>query len=417
MKRIMKHSPTWSECGQMSRVVPLVLTKTPELQEFHKNVIDASLLVSKYVFKNLTKYTGNAQAIGWNIVKDLKAELDKLGFIRTDQKEAVVYPVVEKYQSYFGRNDINIKSMPRVSYDKAIRVRKNMLKVNLENSTVSLYVNKPNPEDLRAKVHDITIPFTVPSYFQKWTPFLTKGSSANLGRVSKNKPVVNMRAKVDIQWMYKPITQHAIDINKRIETWIATSQPIIYNGASTQIVMRPDDIESIVQRLRDINKTVDNKNKDDLTTKERKLYRLQVAELHQEMKSLVEPIVETILENAVNNKALVCIDMSHTGTTNGSYGQDKIIKLMIQKCQNRGIPYVEVSPKWSSRRCPKCKTFFKSTKQRSKDMTTFTCPNCGEQNADILGAQNIADFGRIIWDHGTEHFMEWRDENILAAKS
>ena len=66
-----------------------------------------------------------------------------------------------------------------------------------------------------------------------------------------------------------------------------------------------------------------------------------------------------------------------------------------------GSKVIQVSPEYTSQRCPKCGRIHKAN--RDHDSHMYTCDCCGYQaNDDQVGAMNIQSLG-TLWISGNEH--------------
>lgn len=210
------------------------------------------------------------------------------------------------------------------------------------------------------------------------------------------------RAQIPYHWQYIPNKAIGIDINMRSNVFIVVSDD---EGNHIETITQTDKLQDLIYDIGTVNAQI----KLAKNTKQRQRRRRKVQRLHRLQKIEVEnAYIEHLLKLIVKNQAIFCVDMSLTGAKNGSYGQDKLIKALVRECENRGIPFVEVPTKWTTKMC-KCG-------QLGERLTseTFLCSDCGPVDADIHGAYNVARFGKYIWTHGVERFKRWRERRVTS---
>ena len=114
--------------------------------------------------------------------------------------------------------------------------------------------------------------------------------------------------------------------------------------------------------------------------------------------------------------------MVKTGSKNGTFGQDKLQKLLPKVCRRNGVPYYETAVHHTSRRCTHCGysdiTVGNDSRDKNKKSPTYnlsTCPHCGAvENSDKRGALNCALYAdRLVskghWDFDVQ--KQWNNED------
>lgn len=400
-KRVRKNSyfnEEWKTRGVMKRVIPLVISPTDELRELTKHLFSSSVKINRLLYKEIQQeeVLSNAQALGWGFIKRNRLELKSI-VSRTDHLESIVYRLVESYISGQRRNKRLAKRPIRLHPDKALRMRKGASKVKKEDMIISF-------AKFGGERERFDIPFIVPAYFKKWFENCKLGESGNLTNMSRKNWVLAFCSTIFIDWQYEPTSFLGIDLNQRGEIFLACSEQLL---DGRDVLPHNDEVVDIVSNLRKINKDIDNHDKQTLlTTQDRKLMRDKWKKLHQQLKEALNPYVELLVETTKTNRSVLCIDDAKTGSKSGSYGQE-ISDILRQRCENEGVPFMMVPCAYTSKYCAECHTIYINKKCRTKDWETFICPECGETNADIKAAQNIALFGQKIWEEGEQSFVDW----------
>ena len=228
--------------------------------------------------------------------------------------------------------------------------------------------------------------------------------------VFKNKSLYNKDRNVEIDKENKKLTFHTVfgavdvpfvqqytpekvlgfDINKSLHNWI------VFNTGD--IIPAPDVVSNLIDRIRELNKTINNSKKEGLKSSQRSAIRRQVINKHKDLHSEVKKVCEKIVEVVKDNKSLLCIDMVKTGQSMGTFGQDKIIPELQTLCENQGVPFIAVPCKNTSRRCSSCGYVHKDNR---KTVDEFKCLECGyEELSHLNAAKNIAFFGKKMYNAG-----------------
>ena len=293
-------------------------------------------------------------------------------------KRMFLYYVMERYTSYFKRNGSDKIPTIVIKQNKSLYYKESgFIKVDLENSKLvvtTLY-------------GEIDVPF---KYSLKSEHLKKEGKNKEI-KVGGNFVIGQNAfvAKVDFEKnvLYDPKSVLSFDLNKTKSDWI------VFND-STKIVPCKD-IEKLIDDIRILNTSLDKDKKKPISkrafrTKERRKIRYNWIEKHKQLNALISIIVNQICEKAIKSKSLLCIDSVTTGQKNGTFGQDHLIKLLVTRCENKGIPFYVVPCANTSRRCSKC-GFIK--KENRKSTSEFHCQDkdCDYKcDAQENGAKNVA---------------------------
>jgi hypothetical protein len=426
---------TWHKEGVKKRVISISVKPNDDMRKFREDFFKAAVIINRMIYRDvratvdwleqkredepspllLTKkgnFSGAAD-IGWQFMQHHRKELDRIvgasGTGASESLQAVVYSLMERYVSGYERNGKLAKRPVRLHPDKAIRIRKTMCLINLQQRKIEML-----PFAKSSRTDDrFDVPITIAPRFLKaahMMPLTTKSGklkntlSGNLSKLHRDKWTLAYAGDVPIEWLYEPTCFLGMDLNKRPETFLALSMPLL-DGRT--LLPHNDTIIQVVSDLRSINQQIKHNNKTvELSTEERCLLRNESERLLEELDTLLQEYVDAIIETAIAKKACVCIDNVKTGNTNGAYGQS-IAKMLKEQCENKSVPFVIVPCAYTTKYCSGCHTIYTSKKCRSEDFSIFHCPQCGDIDADLKAAQNGAKFGERIWNEGMQAHVDW----------
>lgn len=79
-----------------------------------------------------------------------------------------------------------------------------------------------------------------------------------------------------------------------------------------------------------------------------------------------------------------------------SWMRGRTVSFVKSKCEEHGLRFKDVDPRYTSRKCPNCGS--KDKRSRNRRESTYKCVDCGyENNDDVVGAINIARRGWRYW--------------------
>lgn len=220
-------------------------------------------------------------------------------------------------------------------------------------------------------------------------------------------------ASVDVpfEFDYYPKDFIGLDFNKSNKNWIYFSEDIFEQEKISKELY--PDISALEKLIESLNKTVKvhkDISKREVRSKQRTPMRLKIKKLHKEHMDLIEAsqfpgkersIIDSILDYVVSKSYGLAIDTVATGDKNGTFGQDKLKKLFIDKCMERKVPFILAPSYYTSRRCIHCGWLDLSSTNNSRDTktNTFSCEHCDKvENADRTGAKNHAIYAKYLSD-------------------
>tara|TARA_Y100000361_G_scaffold57244_1_gene50036 strand:+ start:497 stop:1729 length:1233 start_codon:yes stop_codon:yes gene_type:complete len=287
------------------------------------------------------------------------------------ERQLVGY-VLERFAGYFKRNG---EKIPRITFKNK----------SLYNKDRNVEIDKENK---RLIFHTVFGDYNVPYKGSIKSDYIDSGKfGGNL--IVKQKCFV---VAVDIPFVqqYTPEKVLGFDINKSLHNWI------VFNTGD--VIPAPDVVSDLIDKIRKLNKTINNSKKEGLRTSQRGAVRRQVINKHKQLHAEIKKVCEKIVDVVKDNKSLLCIDMVKTGQSMGTFGQDKIIPELQTLCENQGVPFIAVPCKNTSRRCSSCGYVHKDNR---KTVDEFRCLKCGhEELSHLNAAKNIAFLGNKMFEAG-----------------
>jgi predicted RNA-binding Zn-ribbon protein involved in translation (DUF1610 family) len=297
----------------------------------------------------------------------------------------IVHMVSQPYCAYYNRN----KKIP----NNPIQFRENC-SIFWKDGGIRLL----NDNTLTVKTFDtsiIEVSYTIMNHDNEkaQTMEILKECGGNLIRKTGSPWHFVLQCQKNFAWQYEPEIFLGIDVGKKKEDFIHMS-----NGRFWSC---PDEVVQWQKNIKTINHTIKNSfGSADIRTKQRNRLHIKRKKAHkQHKKHLVQTsIIDDIIQEAIDNRALLCLDKLTSGTKNGTFGQDVLLPQLKKRCIAEGIPFVSVPTPYTSQRCNKCNY---ACDPNNKDKR-FKCLNCGhEDHRDQNAAKNIAEFGLYIWTYGT----------------
>jgi len=216
---------------------------------------------------------------------------------------------------------------------------------------------------------------------------------------------------VPVEFDYYPKGFIGLDFNKSNKNWIYFSEDIFgQEKISKESYPVISALEKFIESRNKIVKVHKDISEREVRTKQRTPIRLEIKKLHKKHMDLIETsrfpgkeraIIDSILDYAISKSYGLAIDTVATGDKNGTFGQDKLKQLFIDKCIERKVPYILAPSYYTSRRCIHCGWLDLSEANSSRDKKTniFTCEHCDKtENADRTGAKNHVVYAKHLAD-------------------
>jgi transposase len=406
--RFDRFDENWKNIGVKDRLIKLELCLTPVLNQSLTSYLNLYYDSIKFMMRQIYTHLVNTQTIpgkadtfGSQLAVLYKKELFTHGCFTAKFRENITISSAMKYCSYIRNKPLN-KIIPKrpLSFNssKGTFIRKaqwddinNILNIPLGGISTYTKNNKPTYTQ-----NYLSIPCKV--LYNK--ELHKKEISGNLINNNNNTYIFAARGKCPINWLYVPIASLGIDINKSPQNFVTLSNNI--KIPHNELIIKQ------CKTINTLNRLLKDKSGSTIKSKKRRHVRRAWKNVHRALLKSVSKIVNNIINDAIANKLLLCIDTANTGAKNGTYGQDKFISLLINGCENKGIPFVLVPTFFTSQRCSIC------GQQGKRKGEAFTCICGAFLDADINAAKNIADFGTHIWNNGIVSFKEWFENETLT---
>tara|TARA_R110000751_G_scaffold72839_2_gene147500 strand:+ start:1490 stop:2704 length:1215 start_codon:yes stop_codon:yes gene_type:complete len=311
------------------------------------------------------------------------------------ERDLVGY-VGRRYKGFFKRN--RTKKMPTIKFSqKGIHVKDRFVKVKDD------HILFPCHNQEKGSQPELKVPFGKCTNFNSLNELdLKKGVGGNLSLEQKFFMCTTVN---EVDPLYKFESTISFDINKDKDYWISFEDG--------EIVCMPDDVADELENLRLLNEILTNKKRHEslLKSSQRRHYRRRWRNKHKKVEKMIEPYVMKIVDKAIENKSLVCIDNVSTGHKNGSFGQDKIISILQKKCEDLNIPFYGVPTFFTSQMCNNCG----HCDEGNRDGNDFECLSCAHTDVSHLNAaKNIRDRALLFYENKVP-FSMYKDseENVL----
>lgn len=374
---------------------------TKAIQKDHERTVQTCRRISKHISQEIR--CGNIINIsknGYVYYKDgqelTKAKFkDKINHLfpvdacnESLKRDAVIY-VLERYAGYIKRNGkdraLNIKS-PISIKGKSFYFKDNFIEIDKESKTLSFKTMFTKKGETRKVTYKHSL---------KEDNVIRKKFGGNL--VMRQKCFI-VGVDCDKDGFCEPESFLSFDINKDQKSWMW------FNDGN--VITPNDKIKSLIKEIKTLNDQLDKDKKAPvekriLRSKQRRPIRKKWIQAHKKLESEISKVCEGIVDKAIENKSLLCIDSVKTGQKMGTFGQDHIIKTLQTMCENRSVPFYVVPCKNTSRRCASCGHI---AKENRADTDNFKCVDCGYKcNAQQNGADNVAHQGTRMYNAGVPY--------------
>jgi len=281
--------------------------------------------------------------------------------------------VLERFAGYFKRNSKG--KVPTITFKNK----------SLYNKDRNVEIDKENKELI---FHTAFGDYKVPYKLSIKSDYLESGKfGGNL--IVKQKCFV-VAVKMPFTQKYTPKKVFGFDINKSLNNWI------VFNGGD--IIPAPDVVVEYIEKIRKLNKAIDNGKKEGLKSSQRRSLRKQIINKHAQLDEEIKKVCKKIVDVVKSQKALLCIDMVKVGKKTGTFGQDKIIPELQTLCENQGVPFIAVPCKNTSRRCSSCGYVHKDNRKTTDEFKCLKCEH--EELSHLNAAKNIAFLGNKMVEAG-----------------
>ena len=305
---------------------------------------------------------------------------------KTSPTRCLVQYVCNRYAGYKRRNGTKV---PTIHFKgKDYQFKDKQIRLDIENKVLTVKTMHGSFDlEYRGSIKE-----------QELKDYLDEAEKSDFGGnyiVKQNCIVAAMQ--IPFKPSYEPVEALGTDFNKSEKDRIVLSNGVKYPATKKQIDLEKE-IKSLKKLLGEKDKPVSERK---ITSKQRRTLRKKDKRLHNKQRVAYTETVNEIVQFAIENKLLLCIDSVGTGQKNGTFGQDKIKQLLLTECQNQSIPYYVVPCKDTSRRCPECGHIHSDNRVNTDN---FSCKECGyTEDAQLVGALNIKYYGEWLYKSNVPH--------------
>jgi transposase len=313
------------------------------------------------------------------------------------ERDIVGY-VARRYKAFFKRNKTKKLPTMRIA-EKGIHIKDRFVQIKEDHLLL------PYHKQEKGMVPELKIPFSKCTNISMLSDLDIKKGVA--GNVNLKQGFFMCTASIEVDPLYEFETQISFDINKDKNYWISFGDG--------EVLSMPNDIAEELESLRLLNEIVSNKNRHDskMNSSQRGFFRRRWKNQHKKIEKMIEPYVMKIIDKAIETKALICIDNVTTGAANGSFGQDKITKLLQVKCENLRIPFYGVPTFYTSQKCSECGY----CDPKNRDGENFNCKECDySEVSHINAAKNIRNRALLFYKNGVPFGMYNNKEEQVIEK-
>lgn len=410
MRTKSQFTETWSDRPFKHRGIKFLLEPSAddeeELLEFTNRLYKASTMISSRMFRNLKtgeidrktfRNASHADHICKPIMDELVNDLG-LGFQR--QRRSIALMINDAYKSFFSRNR---KAPARPIYlneNKALRFQENVFK-DMDPDKEKGFLQITIHGDGDKKYRKINVPYKVPKGMMETKHQLKPEIGGNLYR-RNNQWIFMARSNVEFEWLYTPESSIGFDLNLAKRDFVVFSETVLIGGKNRKKYPQPEAAIKLQKKIKNLNEEI---KADGMTTTQRRAVRRKWKRMHQRLLNFYWPFCREFVDYAKENKMLLSIDDISCGSKTGTFGQDKIVKTLVQICENEHVPFVLVPTPYTSQICCVCDQ--KGLREDDK----FTCEICNEvRNSHVNAAITIAKRGWDIWENGIEKYEKIRQE-------
>lgn len=368
--------------------------------------IHRSLTEGTYSIERLLK---NTSAVPTEIWTAYNKELEAVtGIYQPRLKRSMASQAIRFYKGYFKRNKKIPPKAPTIRANKSINLQDGIVTDLKKEKKLSIVTFGGDPST--KKYRTVELPYTLRKDGQSKHSFISSNIGGNLVLNSKprnkSRIIFVARATIPFDWLYDPIMAIGTDFNLGGHEFVSLSQQIPWIGPrqsrdATPLMLsripRTQRMEASRKRLVELNKKLKTVN-----SRQRRGIRRKIQRTHRHLMKQCVYYCERLVAWAIENKALLCIDKLSCGAKTGSFGQDKMVALLVKMCENQRVPFVLVPTPFTSKLCNCCQEI-----GVRKNAAKLECQNCGTVDAQLNAAKNIADFGWKIWKDGLTEFNAW----------
>jgi hypothetical protein len=406
---------TWSTSPYKYRNVRFFLKPTEEQIAFLLNIRssfkNATNKICRHYYKGLRNKTFAAKNLKNKSYAEVISEefsdyLEASGFYFARWKRGISFNVMRILKSFIKRNRKLPSRTPAIDDKKATYFQDTIIKdMNPDDSNGSLGFVLMQPKVKNRYLRE-NIAYEIPERMMNKKPFVSDCLGGNLEH-KNDKWIFTVKADIPFEWLYQPECVVGFDLNMNKESFITLNHKL--NGQLK--IARVDKITSLCRRVCKLNKEI----KKPMSYKKRRGLRKKCIKAHKQLETACFGPCREIVDWAKQNKALICIDQLTVGTRTGTFGHDKVIKIITTLCEDERVPFIKVPTKLTSQKCNLCGHL-----AERETVDVLNCKMCGRLDAQLNAANNIAEAGWFIWFNGMDEFkksVKYLDAELFAKRA
>jgi hypothetical protein len=366
------------------------------------------------------------------LVPEVKAIIDK--FFPSDKQEiwgtgvcSLIYQVMNRYSGFHQRNKENRTKEQKKQ--KVFCVPKNYPNFAPKATAWKCKTFNPKPDEgvidvraLEGKYKDI-INFSVPISKDVYenSELLARDKKGNL--IKRGGNIIFKKGEIVLpihrQFPIEPVDMFlAYDANKNVKSWLAVPYD---NKDGVKLMYRPDNILECEKKVQKYTELMNGEEyKKEYNHSQRQGFRKKWDKAHKQYERLIEEFITPHLYHYLETYGRHGwgIDCVKTGDKNGTFGQDKLPKIISRFCFKHKLPFYYVSTFYTSQRCSSCGNVDKNARDKDTNIYECTSPLCDyREQADINAAINIAIFAAAMHDAEHQMFMNQPSKNSREANA
>jgi transposase len=282
--------------------------------------------------------------------------------------------------------------------DRPPQLRKNTLqfkgniRIDTEKETISFLTRNKNKDGNAVR---LTVPYTknlcVKTYDGKSGSAVGGNLVITEGKHKKNNVFVVLEDKGHEKLTPDDPTKWVgFDINVKSEDWLTFWDCFTQTSFKWS---RGEYAQRLIDKLKSVNKEIDNTNRGSITSSTRRNKRLQVVKyIPRKMDRYIAKIFPPLIKTLRSQGKGLAIDSARFGARTGNHFQENINRVVPELCEKYGVPYHIVNSVNTSKMCSSCGHVTTKTKNKKHhDEGIYECSKCGNViDEPVNAAKNIA---------------------------
>jgi len=208
---------------------------------------------------------------------------------------------------------------------------------------------------------------------------------------AKNNVIILAEKKDSVRFTPEdPTKWYGVDCNIKASNWLSFYD--LYSQTSFKW-KRGEFPQRIIDKVKELNKEIGNKDRGNIKSKHRRPKRLQVVKyIPRKLDKYITRIFTPLVKKCKATGKGLAIDGAAFGHKAGNFGQENIRRVVPKLCREMGVPCLVVPPKNTSKTCSSCGHIVTYAQNKKfHDTEVFDCPECDNVMDEASNAaKNIA---------------------------